>query len=153
MQFNNPLDNQCAEPLPPDRPHTGRQTYHSKDLRQSVFVISTLKDDLRRERHRAEAAEREVMQLQAKLARREAELENCIIHTGHPLSPLNSNASPLKTIPIGRSQNVINITNEAKILASSLTKEDIERLSEIAISRNRSLELEVRAANERVGIL
>ncbi|KAK7683286.1 hypothetical protein QCA50_013548 [Cerrena zonata] len=136
------------EPLPPDRLSDGRQYYQSKDLRQSSFVLTTLKEDLKIERLRADTAEREVVQLQAKVARREAELENCIIHTGHSLPQLKTNVPPLKVKQVGHFPEAM--MREENIPASSLTKEDIERLSDIAISRNRSLELEVRAVNEKL---
>ena len=140
-----------TDPLPPDRRQA--RTISNRELRQTTFVLTSLRNDLKKEKRRAEGAEREIVQLQAKLARREAELENCIIHTGHSPPPQDSKAPPLKATGAGYSQKNTSIAKDAKILASSLTREDIQRLSEIAISRNRSLELEVRAANEKVCIL
>ncbi|CAL1715697.1 unnamed protein product [Somion occarium] len=137
------------EPLPPCQ---GDMPKDSKDdLKYATMVISSLKADLQNERQHVKVAEREIADLQAKLARREAELEICVVHTGHfvPFDEREVSASE-KEEKHGQTRSHSRTTKRRKIPASSLSKEDIEKLFGFAIARNQSLELEVKAAKDRL---
>lgn len=106
-------------------------------------VISSLRDELESERrahaHTRERADAELFSLNARLARREAELEACVVHINHPLPGPPSSVSPHKT-------GTHSTTAKASSSSSSVpfTQDDAIKILELSAARNRTLETEIR---------
>lgn len=103
-------------------------------------IIASLRRDLRNERAAhvttKEQATAELLALRAQLARREAELEACVLHAGH-LAPVEPSNTP------GSSQR-------RKIAVASLSQEEMRQIIGSSNARNESLEREIEGVNERL---
>ncbi|KAI0072055.1 hypothetical protein K474DRAFT_1678957 [Panus rudis PR-1116 ss-1] len=151
----------AADPSPiRDPEHQSGQA--AGELAYARMALSFLQSELEQERQNhardKEYAEMELLQLQAKLARREAELEACIYHTGHAMLPLpelrQSEGSRSAVTPSPR--NRAGRTREPSpraIPASSISRTDAERIFGLANVKNRTLEREVKSLNDTLNAL
>ena len=123
------------------------------------LIVQNLRTELEQERQAhtldRENSEKEILSLRAKLARREAELESCIYHTGadrnfwheipdeKPPSRATSSTRRVKDTQASRDSS-------RRIPASSLTRDEMAQILGIAGARNRSLEGDIYGLSESV---
>ncbi len=108
------------------------------------IIVASLRAALEKERashaRTHDQAELEILSLRAQLARRDAELAACVIHTDH-----SSLVPALDPIP-----NVESTSKRDKIPASSLTPEEAVRVLGLSAVKNRELEIEIKQLASRV---
>lgn len=99
-----------------------------------------------------EFAEAELLRLQAQVARRDAELEACVLHTHDP--------SQLDVIDQEKTQRRMDIAHDISrreaipgkkiIKASSLTRDEALDIMGVVHARNKQLEIDVKSLSELV---
>lgn len=126
---------------------------------QYPTIIALLRSELEKERashaHTHDTAELEILTLRAQLARREAELEGCLVHSetehrGFVLKAAESGSEPLKHKKASlRSKTVTEVQPQQKP-ASSFTPEEASQLLGLRAEKNRRLEAEIKQIASRV---
>lgn len=136
-------------------------------------IVAYLRSELEKERashaRTHDQAELEILTLRGQLARREAELEACVIHTfeehkayipeAHKSTgvPGTSSQHPGPTEPTAsgvhpQPQHATVVNERQRIPASSITPEGATRLLGLTVTRNRKLEAEVKELSTRVSM-
>ncbi|KAH9941488.1 hypothetical protein B0H21DRAFT_752566 [Amylocystis lapponica] len=121
----------------------------------ATAVVTSLRTELEAEREAhactREHAESEILALTAALARREAELEACVVHADHmapapkpedvalPRRPPQAEAAPRRDELVGPR-------------LQPFTRQEAIKILEISAARNRALEIEVKSLIDRVSI-
>ncbi|KAI0825582.1 hypothetical protein BC629DRAFT_8380 [Irpex lacteus] len=126
---------------------------------QYPTIIALLRSELEKERashaHTHDTAELEILTLRAQLARREAELEGCLVHSetehrGFVLKAAESGSEPLKHKKASlRSKTVTEVQPQQKP-ASSFTPEEASQLLGLRAEKNRRLEAEIKQIASRL---
>ncbi|THH27557.1 hypothetical protein EUX98_g6629 [Antrodiella citrinella] len=119
----------------------------------AATVISTLRADLTKERTTnarvLDYAEHEILRLQAQIARRDAELQACIMHSHtRDLGEELEIQIVSDWTPAGKEKS--KGKGRARIEASSLSKEEVFSVMGIMGARNKQLEVEVRRLQDRL---
>ncbi|TCD66957.1 hypothetical protein EIP91_000686 [Steccherinum ochraceum] len=114
----------------------------------AATIISSLRAELHKERTSnarvLDYGEREILRLQAQVARRDAELESCIVHN-HDLATLDA-AWDDQVKPAG----VENGIGKKQISAASLSREEALAVMGLVQTRNRRLEDDVSRLSDRL---
>jgi hypothetical protein len=114
------------------------------------FIIASLRSELEKERtshtRTHEQAEKEIRSLRAQLARREAELEACVVHCDP--SALPRSVAHGEGLPGGRLQEHGEPNHVG--ISPSLTPEEAVEILGLRVVRQKELELEVKLLSSKV---
>lgn len=136
-----------TDPIP--RPPSSTLPRFDDDF--AKYTVATLREQLEEERRDhdfdLENANREILSLRSQLARREAELESCIYHTGADRNMWHS--IPEESPSTAKEASKNNDANR-RIPVSSLSREEMIQIFGIADVRNRSLERDIHEISDSV---
>lgn len=134
---------QLAEPLDPPFINPTQPVSHEQTQAYAAALIYALREerDFERRDHRQfrQQAESHIINLEARLARRDAELEAWLLYGEKPTKPPSD--SPKSSPPAERE----------RVIPQRMSTEDALQAMQTASSRNKQLELEVRALSGMLG--
>ena len=137
------------DPLPRPPSPTFRRPDEEFARLTAVSLREQLEEERRNHANDLENANQEILTLRAQLARREAELESCIYHTGVDRDVWHSAHCTEEALSSAR-ESPRNHDASRRIPISSLTREEMVQIFGIADIRNRSLERELYTMSESV---
>ena len=140
-----------------NQPKSQKQPYRA--FEHYPTIIALLRSELEKERashaRTHDTAELEILTLRAQLARREAVLEECLVHSNIPRSTskaagVDGGLSPSGHAPASSKPKVATKAQPQANLASRITPEEASQLLRSRAEKNRRLEAEIKEIAVRV---